>query len=638
MENIGGEDNVKSLVHCATRLRFVINDRDKVNKEAIDNNPNILSALDSGGQFQVVIGNHVSKVYQEIMNNYNLSAGDSASSQSGDDIKAAVRSKNPLSIVFEYVSGTFSPLIPALAGSGMIKALLAVLTLLNLLSADSSTYAVLNAASNGLFYFFPIFIGVSAARQLKVSPWVGGLIAAGLLEPNFTALMELENVSFMGIPLIMSEYSGTVFPMLVSIAVYAPLERFLKKHIPDVVQMFLVPMLGIIIMVPLTALALGPFSQYLSSIIAMGIESLLSFSGILTGIIFAMIWPFLVIFGVHWGITPIMIDNLARGGDPLNAIAGGATFAQMGIAFGVFLRYRNSNKNLSSLGLAGTVSGVLAGVSEPILYGLVLRYKRLIPIMLIASAVGGGLSGFFGATMDSFAFNSVLTLPAYSPLAQYSLAVGASFLIGAILTFTIGVGETPAPAVAEAAPVVDPPVQEPQVEATVSESPATPLVTDQDQAIASANEHAIMSPMEGELIPLSEVDDPVFSSEAMGKGAAIIPTVGRVVAPFDGKIVTIFKTKHAIGLESNDGVEVLIHIGLDTVELDGQHFTAHISDGDTVHQGDLLVEFDIPAIQASGYQIATPIVVTNTANFAEILPVASKNVQAGELILEVKNE
>lgn len=630
IEHIGGEENVNSLVHCATRLRFKLKDTDEVDEEALKNNPSILTAVESGGQYQVVIGNHVSKVYEEIMDEYNIQSGDdSSSASSGEDIKQAARSKNPIAVVFEYISGTFSPLIPALAGSGMIKAILAVLTMFEWLSPESSTYAVLNAASNGLFYFFPIFIGISAARFLKVNPFVGGVIGAGLLDPSFTALMDVsQNLDFMGIPLIISDYATTVFPMLVAIAFYAPIERFFKKYTPDTIQLFFVPMMGILIMVPLSALLFGPFSQYISGLIADGIVTLLNFSSVLTGVVFAGVWPFLVILGVHWGVAPIQLDNLARGGDPLNAMAAGATFAQMGIAFGIFLRYRK-NQNLNSLSLAGTISGVVAGVTEPILYGLVLRYRRLIPIMVVSGAVGGGLAGFFGAEMYSYAFNSVLTIPAYGPIPQYVLSISVSFILGAILTFIFGIGEEPQEATATTTSTASATNTE-----TVEEERAEELADDKEELV-EGTEIVLNSPLKGELIPLSEVEDEVFSSGAMGQGAAILPNEGKLVAPFDGKVSALFPTKHAIGLQDENGVEVLVHIGMNTVELEGKHFTSHVESDQEVKQGDELITFDVEAIKKSGYPVVTPIIVTNTADFKQVAGEKSRHVELGDKIITV---
>ncbi|GFK28343.1 beta-glucoside-specific PTS transporter subunit IIABC [Tetragenococcus halophilus] len=630
VEHIGGQENVDSLVHCATRLRFKLRDTSKVDEKALKDHPGVLTAVESGGQYQVVIGNHVAKVYQEIMDQYNIQAGESSDAdeeKSAEEIKQSVRSKNPIAIVFEYISGTFSPLIPALAGSGMIKALLAVLTMAGWLSEESSTYAVLEAASNGLFYFFPVFIGISAAKFLKVNPYVGGVIGAGLLEPSFSALMDTsQSLDFMGIPLIISDYTQTVFPMLVAMAFYAPIERFFKKYSPDTIQLFFVPMMGILIMVPLTALIFGPFSQYLSQAIANGLVALLDLSSILTGIVFASVWPFLVVLGVHWGITPIQLDNLARGGDPLNAMAAGATFAQMGIAFGIFLRYRK-NKDLSSLSLAGTVSGIVAGVTEPILYGFILRYRRLIPILIVSGAAGGGLVGFFGAEMYSYAFNSVLTIPAYGPIPQYVFSIAVSFVVGTILTFIFGLGkEADASTTTEA------------TNATTSESKeeaeAEQEASDKEELV-EGTQIKIQSPLSGELVPLTEVEDEVFSSGAMGKGAAILPTDGTLVAPFDSKISSFFPTKHAIGLTDENGIELLIHIGMDTVQLNGEHFSSSVAEGQEVKQGETLVNFDVEAIQQAGYSVVSPVIVTNTDSFKQVASEKSRHVEPNDTIITV---
>ncbi|MCF1684676.1 beta-glucoside-specific PTS transporter subunit IIABC [Tetragenococcus halophilus] len=630
VEHIGGQQNVDSLVHCATRLRFKLKDTSKVDEKALKDHPGILTAVESGGQYQVVIGNHVAKVYQEIMDQYDIQAGESSDAdddKSAEDIKQSVRSKNPIAIVFEYISGTFSPLIPALAGSGMIKALLAVLTMAGWLSEESSTYAVLDAASNGLFYFFPVFIGISAAKFLKVNPYVGGVIGAGLLEPTFASLMDAsQSLDFMGIPLIISDYTQTVFPMLVAMAFYAPIERFFKKYSPDTIQLFFVPMMGILIMVPLTALIFGPFSQYLSQAIANGLVALLDLSSILTGIVFASVWPFLVVLGVHWGITPIQLDNLARGGDPLNAMAAGATFAQMGIAFGIFLRYRK-NKNLSSLSLAGTVSGIVAGVTEPILYGFILRYRRLIPILIISGAAGGGLIGFFGAEMYSYAFNSVLTIPAYGPIPQYVFSIAVSFVVGTVLTFIFGLGKE-----------ADASVATESTSETMNESKeeveAEKEASDKEE-IVEGTQIKIQSPLSGELVPLTEVEDEVFSSGAMGKGAAILPTDGKLVAPFDSKITSFFPSKHAIGLTDENGIELLIHIGMDTVQLDGKHFSSSVEEGQEVKQGDTLVNFDVEAIQQAGYSVVSPIIVTNTDSFKQVASEKSRHVEPNDTIITV---
>ena len=617
IELVGGEKNVNSLVHCATRLRFKLDDNGKADKKALEEIPDVLTVVEKGGQYQVVVGNKVGKVYTEIMNDHNIQAGDSnGADEAGDNEKEKV---GVISKIFDYISGTFSPLIPALAGAGMIKAILAVLSMLNWIDVEGTTYAVLNAASSGLFYFLPIFIGISAAKKLNANPFVGGAIAAGLLDPNFTALLEhTGDISFMSIPLVATDYASTVFPLLIAMAIYAPLERSLKKYTPDTIQLFFVPLIGILVMVPLTALVFGPFAQYISAAIASGITFMLDFSAILTGIIIAALWPILVILGVHWGIVPIMIDNYSRGGDIIGPITGAAVFAQIGIAFGIFLRSQN-NKDLRSLSFASTLSGIFAGVTEPILYGLILRYKKLLPLLFISGAVGGAIIAAFDVRVFAFVFPSFLTIPAFTPILGYIFGAGAAFIAATILAFIFGTEGKRKEAKREEALK-----EEMQMD-------ATPAITENE----GKERVELTTPLSGEMIPLEDIDDPVFSSGAMGKGIGIEPSDGIVVAPFDGKVVTIFPTKHAIGLVSHNGVEVLIHVGLDTVQLDGKHYEAFVETDAVIKKGQKLITFDIEGIKKDGYQTTTPVIITNTADYLDVIPTISRYVGLEDEVLTV---
>lgn len=605
VESVGGEENINSLVHCATRLRFKLDDRSKAKKEELQNTEGVITVVENGGQFQVVIGNHVPKVYAEVMKVAKISGETNKESTSTEKVGAASK-------VFEYISGTFSPLIPALAGAGMIKALLAILTLLHWIDVEGSTYAVLNAASGGIFFFLPIFVGITASLKLGANPYVGGAIGAGLLEPSFTQLLEHGTRSeFLNLPLILTNYSSTVFPLLIAIVVYALLEKWLRKVTPGVLQLFFPPMISLLIMVPLTALVFGPFAVYVSDGIMNGVSYLSSVSAILTGVIIAGVWPFLVILGVHWGVVPIMISAFAKGGDVIGPITAASTFAQIGVAFGVFLRARD--KKLKSLTLGATLSGVLAGVTEPIIYGVILRYRRLIPVMVIAGVVGGAIVAIFDVRVFTFVFNSVLTIPAYTPPVKYALGIGVAFIVGTILSYLFGYENKKAK-------------KETKPEQT--EKPA-PVSSTTDKKMT------VYSPIEGTLLSLSDVPDPVFSSGAMGKGVGIEPTIGRAVAPFDGTVTMIFPTSHAIGLTSDDGVEVLIHIGLDTVQLEGKHFTAHVKDGQAIKKGDVLVEFDIAGIKDAGYKLTTPVIVTNTANYLDVIADEPQEVVGGQPVLTV---
>ncbi|UXU83920.1 beta-glucoside-specific PTS transporter subunit IIABC [Mammaliicoccus sciuri] len=593
LDLVGGEDNVQSLEHCATRLRFRLKNNSEANKEKIEALPKVLQVVEQGGQFQIVIGNEVSNVYEAIINKFNI--GNNASSKQTSNEK-----QTPVNIIFGYISGTFSPLLPALAGSGMLKALLEVLKILGWIDEKSATFAVLSAASNAIFYFLPIFIGISASKKLKANAFMGGVIAAALMEPTFTALLKAkESLTFIGLPLIVTDFASTVFPLLIAVAIYAPLERLLKKLTPKVLQLFLVPMISLLIMVPLTVLIFGPFSEYVSTGIGNGIEFMLGFSRILTGIIIASIWPLLVVLGVHWGVVPIMIDNYAHGGDIINPITAASVFAQIGISFGVVLRTRK-NKDLRSLSIGTTLSGLLAGVTEPILYGLILRYKRLIPIVLVAGGIGGAIIAIFDARVSTFVLNNLFTIPVYKPMIGYAIGIGVSFIIAAILTFIFGYESR--------SKVVNP---------NDNQNKDINKHTETNTQF-NAKEITLWAPLVGEIKPLSQVPDPVFSAEAMGKGVAIEPHNNEVYAPFDGYIETIFNTKHAIGIKSNQGLEVLIHIGLDTVELKGEYFKTFVEAGQHVKKGELLIRFNEEEIKQLGYKLVTPIVITNSDRIESI--------------------
>lgn len=607
---VGGEKNVESLIHCATRLRFKLKDSSKADKESLSTIPDIITVVEKGGQLQVVVGNKVGKVFDEIMNSHHITSG---ATEDGDknDQKNGMMTK-----VFDYIAGVFTPLIPALAGAGMIKALLAILSALHWIDVEGSTYAVLNAASSGLFYFLPIFVGISAAKRLGANSFVGGVIAAGLLDPNFTALKESGlDTTFMGIPLILASYSSTVFPILMAIAVYAPLEKWLKRITPDTIQLFFVSMVGILIMVPATALVFGPFGQYISAGIGSGVAFMMDFSSILTGIIIASAWPFIVIFGIHWGLLPIILDNMANGGDVIKPITAASVFAQMGIAFGIFLRSRK-NKDLRSFTFAGTMSGLLAGVTEPILYGLILRHRRLIPLLFISGAIGGAVIAILDVRISTFVFNSIFTIPNYTPALGYVFGIGSAFFSATILAFIFG-------------------IKEQEKENDSNEKTQLDTTTPKKEQKISSAVVEIFSPLKGEVVPLEKIDDPVFSTGAMGKGIGIEPTEGIVFSPFDGKVVDLFRTKHAIGLASDEGVEILIHIGIDTVKLKGKHFEAHVESGTVVKKGDKLVTFDVQGIKDAGFQTVTPVIIANTSDFLDVLPADRKQTNAGDQILTV---
>ncbi|WP_081415203.1 beta-glucoside-specific PTS transporter subunit IIABC, partial [Ectobacillus panaciterrae] len=595
---VGGEQNIISVVHCATRLRFTLKDHSQADKKNLENSDGILSVVENSGQFQVVIGSHVSEVYKDVIKIANVG---SMAKESSERSKGSVIAK-----IFDVISGSFSPLLGALAGAGMLRALLALLTMTGVLSTESGTYSILLAAGNAIFFFLPIFLSITIASKLGANPYVGGMIGAALLDPNFTSLLHNKGdiTHFLGIPVVLMNYSSSVFPVFIAVSIYAVLDRFLRKIIHKDLQMFLVPMLSLIIIVPLTAIAFGPFGVYFGNSIGVFINSLYSKSGILTGALMGGGWTFLTLFGIHTGFTPFILENLAKGGDPLLALVSAAVFSQIGLAFGIFLKTKD--KKVKALAGSTLLPGLLSGITEPILYGLMLRYKRTIPYVAIAGVVGGGVSGWVGAKAMAYAFPSALSIPIYSPLVSYIIAMLSAFAIATILTVVFGYEDK----------------KKKEVEENKVES---------EQSLIK--QEAIVSPLTGAIKPLADVNDPVFASESMGKGIAIEPTVGKAVSPVNGIVTTVFPTGHAIGITSDQGAEILIHIGINTVQLGGKYYSPVVKQGDRVNQGDLLVNFDIEKIKETGYPITTPIIITNTDRYIDIIDMNKEAVQAKEALL-----
>ncbi|MFP5108458.1 glucose PTS transporter subunit IIA [Neobacillus sp. C211] len=504
------------------------------------------------------------------------------------------------------ISGSFAPILGVLAGSGLISALLSILSTLGWLSAKSGTYAILSAAGHAVFYFFPVFLGITLALKLGANGYVGGAIGAALLEPHYTGLVEAnaQNVDFLGIPVILANYSATVFPILMAVSIYSVLDKFLKKVIYKDLQMFLNPLISLMVIVPLTVLVFGPFGTYVGGALAVVIKFLSSKSGMLTGTVMGAAWSFLTILGLHWAIIPIFIANLATGGDPLSAMISAAPFAQIGMGLGVFFKTRD--KNLKTLAGSGLIPSALAGTTEIITYGILVRYKRTMLFVAVAGAIGGAINGAFEVKGTAFALPSFLSIPVFTPIGLYLMGTLTALVIALVLTLVFGYE---------------------------GKSDAVPAKTAKEFGLANVKRETILSPLSGEIVPLSEISDPLFSTETVGKGIAIEPTNGEVISPVDGTVTTLFPTEHAIGITSEGGAEILICIGVDTINLKGQFFTSQVKQWDTVRKGDLLIQFDIEKIKAAGFDVKTPVVITNTNQYVDVVPAIDGKVQAkGELI------
>lgn len=607
---VGGEANVVSLVHCATRLRFELKDGSKFQKEKLEKLSYVLKVLVSGGQYQVVIGPNVDAYYDAIFAVAKIQGGNNTTSQSTEKVKLSDK-------ILKVISGAFSPVIPLMAGSGMIKALLTLFTTIGVMSDSSSTYLILSAAGNACFYFMPVFLGITISKQLKANAFVGGAIGAALLEPNFTGLLSAEGaVNFLGIPVTPIDYQATIFPIFIAILVYAYLDKSLRKVTPQSLQCFLVPMVCLMIMVPFTVILFGPVGTTIGNYVSSFVMWLFSISGTLAGIVLGAAYPFLTMLGLHWGFTPITLQNLDQfGGDIIEGVCVCAVWAQMGIALGSYLKAQKNSK-LKSIAGPTFITGFFAGVTEPILYSIVMEYKRLMVVVAISGACGGAIAGTLGVTMDAYVFHNIFSaaVMSYSPIWAYAIAVLTSLVVATILTYTWGLSG-----------LDEEKAQDLQAMETESKS-----LKPSDVKMIS-----VVSPLDGDVIELKEVDDEVFASGVTGKGVAIVPTNNVVVSPVEGTVSVLFPSKHAVGITTKDGVELLVHIGLNTVMLNGEGFTAFVKQGDKVVCGQKLLEFDKEFILSKGYSLQSPVLVTNADQFSDIVMNENQTVKTGEELYKV---
>lgn len=611
VEHVGGAKNVTELYHCMTRLRFKLKDVSQADAKKLENLDGVITVVEGNGQYQVVIGNDVSAVYKEIIANHPIKPA----GESGEDTKAE-KTGNIVSRFFNTMSGIMTPIVPALAGAGMLKAILVILsTTLGILSVDDSTYKILAAAGNSVFYFLPLLLALSTARMFGANIFVAVTIMGALMEPSFTKLME--NVGdityFLNIPVVLMSYSSTLIPAMLAIWVYSYLERYLKKVIPVNLQLFAVPLISLMIMVPLTAAAIGPVGVYLGNGIAYGINYLSSTNGLLMGAIIGGGWTFLVMFGLHWGLVPAMINNISLYGvDTIKPTAAAATFASSGAALGVFLKAKD--KKLKAYALSALLPSLLAGVTEPIVYGISVKLKRPLIAQVIGGVVGGAFIGAMHATVLAYVFPAVTTLPAFATdtFVYFLIGIGLSFVISAVLTYILGFEEQ---------------AEEPQsLEQPVAVPPAVSEATGYIE---------VKAPVSGQVIPLAEVSDAVFASEAMGGGVAIVPEDNKVHAPVSGVVTSIAKSKHAIGITSDEGFEILIHVGLNTVKLKGAPFEVLVQENQRVSEGELLMQFDRAAIEAAGFELTTPVIITSLNDFTSVTSVAQQHVLIREPLLMV---
>ena len=668
LDAVGGPGNITHFTHCATRLRFELNDASIIDKDRVEAIDGVLGAVpQSGDRYQIVIGGAVQSVFNEINNLPSMKSGAAASN---DDVKAAARAKARgknaiVDAFFEYLSDSFRPLLPVLLGASLILAFLAVLEAFGIVNTRAETIPVwlgyVNSMWRAVFYFLPAMVAYNASKKLDIDPWVGTAVILSLLTPDFLGLKNTaafgetvctENalgteqcVTQIGsLPLQLADYGGQVFVPLLMVPILALVYKGLKKIIPANVQMVFVPFISFIIIMPLTAFLIGPLSIWIGNGLGGGLAWLNGHAPIIFAIIIPIIYPFLVPLGLHWPLNALQLANIAStGSDFIQGPMGAWNFACFGATAGVlFLSIRDRDTDMRQTASGALAAGLFGGISEPSLYGIHLRFKRIYPLMLTGCVVGGlviGIGG--GATTNTFVFTSLLTIPVFTPMAVYGLGVAAAFFTAFLMVvfFDYRTKEQKAEARAKkeaakagasAAPAAAPaPVAAPAAPA----AEAAPAPAFSDEAVADLT---LTAPMAGELVALSDVADEAFAAGALGPGIAVSPAAGAVVvAPCDGKVSVAFPTGHAYGIKSASGVQVLIHIGMDTVKLEGKGFTPRVAKGDVVKRGDVLAEVDWDVIREAGYDTITPMVVTNKKKFGEITPAAPGPVGITDTVVTV---
>ena len=606
LELVGGEKNVASVTNCMTRLRFVLNDAGKADVEGLKKVKGVQGVVTKNGQFQVVIGTDVSHVCDEIKKMGHF----------GEETLAPKEKKGIVAGFFGGLTAIFQPIIPALAGSGMIKALLALLVFVGWVDSGSQTYQIFNAFGDALFSFMPFMLAFSAAKYFGCNQYVSAALAGVLLHSSFTSL-EAPILLFGFVPVTQVSYGGSVVPILLIVWAQSYIERFANKISPKSVKIFLAPLLTIIVTGCLGITILGPLGNLVGQGLAVGFNWLNDYAGWVIPFLMGTFCPFFVMTGMHYCFAPIQTIQYATLG--YGTILGPGMLAS-NIAQGtasLVVGLKSKNKDLKQLGISAGFTGLM-GITEPALYGVTLKYKR----PLYAAMIGGGVAGLYAGITGIHTYSSttagLLALPVYIGGSGFGNVINAaitiviSMIVTAVATLLLG---------------FDDPVEE--------QAEETPAVEKKEEEQAPSMRIEIASPVKGTEIPLSEVKDEVFSKNIVGKGAAVIPSEGKVYSPVDGTVASVFDTKHAIGLVSEEGVEVLIHVGLDTVELGGQHFTAHVAQDDKVTKGQLLLEFDVDAIKAAGYDTVTPVVISNTDSYLDVLAADAGEINAGDMLITI---
>ncbi|MBQ9647771.1 MAG: PTS glucose transporter subunit IIA [Oscillospiraceae bacterium] len=613
LQNVGGKDNITAITHCVTRLRFNLKDESKANTDILKATDGIVTVMQSGGQYQVVIGNHVPDVYASIVSVGHLES----LAAKMDDEEGPKQKQKPFDAFVSIVTGVFTPFLGVFCACGILKGILALLTTLGALNGEGGTYNILYSLADSAFYFLPPILGYTAAKRFKLPEMEGLLIGLAMVYPSLIAGSGVDVSNLFRIPVVLppaGDYTSSVIPVICAVAFAAWFEKKYKEHIPDTIKMFAVPFITLIVTFALTLLVIGPVASLVSNALSFVFNWLYALSPVVMGLVVGALWQVLVMFGLHWSLIPIAMINMFNGGDVILSGMFGTTFAQTGAVLGIWLKTKD--KKLKSLAPAAFISAV-AGVTEPAIYGITLPKKTPFIRTCVIAGVAGAFLGAFGVKAFQMAGMGVFGYTAYIDTVNNSvrgmiIAIVISLICvvaGFISEFVFYKDDAPAKA-------------------------AKPAAASAPKAAAGAGE-TIDAPVSGKVIPLAELADPVFAEGTLGLGLGILPSEGKLYAPADGEITGLFHTNHAFNILTDNGTELLIHVGMNTVELNGKGFHPKKKQGDRVKKGELLMEFDLDVIKEAGLSTETPVLITNPDEVGGVQPTDRETVKHGDPIIQV---
>ena len=619
LQRVGGAENATGLVHCMTRLRFNLKDESIVDDEAVKKTKGVMGVMKKGGQYQIIIGNDVGYVYEE------LNKLGKFSNQVPKKKENSTEKKNILTMLMDTISGIMTPVIPAIIGAAMIKVLLTLLPMIGVLNTSGDTYQLLTVIGDGAFFFMPVLIAVSASKKFGTNVYYAASIALIMLHPNFISMMTTahdanETIRFLGlIPVTYATYSYSVIPIILAVWSLKYVEKFVDKITPVITKNFLKPMLVVLIEAPIALIILGPLGAICGNVLSDVVYFIHDKLGFIAVGLVAGIYPFVVMAGMHHAFTPIKLGMIATTGYE-NFICIGELCSNMAQgAASLAVAIKSKNKDFKQIAGSSAFSALLAGITEPALYGVTLRLKRPMLGACIGAVAGGLFGGFFQLKCFGIATPAIVTIVQYveesrpMSLLIAALTILITVIVAFIATMLIGFEDV---------------VDEDDEEEYFEEVKEEPELTD-------GEEITVLNPLAGEIVSLNQVKDATFSQEILGKGVAVVPAEGVVYAPFDGKVDMMFETGHAVGLTSDKGVELLIHVGIDTVNLKGQYFHPMKKTGDEVKKGDVLLTFEKEKIEQE-YDLMTPVIISNTNRYQEIKAVKTGKANVLDSILTIR--